>query len=590
MAQAEVAYLDGAEHYLLDVLAREEAHGPHDGRLERHVRDWPSLYHLSPYRWALLDALDLPPGLDVLELGAGCGALTSWLADEARSVVAVEGSAPRADVIRARCAHAANVEVRCADAVTLEGAEDADLVTLVGVLEYAARFGAAAGDGPAEEAALAMLRTARRHVRPNGALVIAIENRLGLKYLQGHPEDHEGRPFVGVEGYWDATSAVTWSRQEIEALVLQAGFDSVEMLLPFPDYKLPQAVVNPDRLEPGLRIAQWITTPFRDPATGLRPGSFEEALALGEFERAGLLADLANSFLVIARRGTGAAGGPRERDWVARHYALDRVPGGRKRLTLDVDGVVRAARVGPPADIGAEAGRIGLRQRVHDAPFVRGVSLARTLLHLPRASRLDALAGMLGEHAAFLRERFGRPDGTLEPSALDATPYNVIVEDETGQRVLIDLEWEVDRQVDLDFVLFRSAYHLVTRWPESLAAEDADAVALAAELVGRALGAPIDAERIEALVDLETTVQRAVSGDDAKQLPRRRPAPPEPSRDGEHTNGHDALDQRLVAAEARAADAEARAVRAELNVEAMRATRAWRAATALWRARALVRR
>ncbi|MBI5106625.1 MAG: class I SAM-dependent methyltransferase, partial [Solirubrobacterales bacterium] len=260
-------YLDGAEGYLLEVFGAVERRGPHDDEVEPLIRDWPSLYHLSPYRWALLDCLDVPAGIDVLELGAGCGAVTTWLAQEGRRVTAVEGSALRAQVIRARCAGLDGVTVRQGDAVTLEGEEDADLVTLIGVLEYAPSFGAAAGRSP-EDAARAMLATARRHVRPDGALVIAIENRLGLKYLAGHAEDHAGQPYVGVEGYHRHSPAITWSRTELVDLVRGAGFDDVEVLLPFPDYKLPQAIVNPAALDPRLRAAQWVPTPWEDPVRG----------------------------------------------------------------------------------------------------------------------------------------------------------------------------------------------------------------------------------------------------------------------------------------------------------------------------------
>ena len=39
-----------------------------------------------------------------------------------------------------------------------------------------------------------------RHLTPGGRIVIAIENRLGLKYLAGCAEDHLGTYFSGIQG------------------------------------------------------------------------------------------------------------------------------------------------------------------------------------------------------------------------------------------------------------------------------------------------------------------------------------------------------------------------------------------------------
>jgi hypothetical protein len=70
-------YLDGAERHLFEALP-----GVVDGRtgseeLQALIHDWPSLYHLTPYRATIFDCLGFARASDgrVLELGAGCGAV-----------------------------------------------------------------------------------------------------------------------------------------------------------------------------------------------------------------------------------------------------------------------------------------------------------------------------------------------------------------------------------------------------------------------------------------------------------------------------------------------------------------------------------
>ena len=48
-----------------------------------------------------------------------------------------------------------------------------------------------------------MLRRIAGHLAPGGKLVIAIENRLGLKYWAGCTEDHVGKYFESLENYPD---------------------------------------------------------------------------------------------------------------------------------------------------------------------------------------------------------------------------------------------------------------------------------------------------------------------------------------------------------------------------------------------------
>jgi len=107
-----VAYLDGAERYLLEALRSSADVGVFSSELRARVKDWASLYHLTPYRSTIMDALGFAnTSARVLELGAGCGAVTRWLGEHFDSVDAVEGSLARARVARERCRDLESVRV-----------------------------------------------------------------------------------------------------------------------------------------------------------------------------------------------------------------------------------------------------------------------------------------------------------------------------------------------------------------------------------------------------------------------------------------------------------------------------------------------
>lgn len=57
----------------------------------------------------------------------------------------------------------------------------------------------------------------------DGRIVIAIENKYGLKYWAGCKEDHTGRYFDGLMGYPEGGSARTFTRQGLQRISVTAG-------------------------------------------------------------------------------------------------------------------------------------------------------------------------------------------------------------------------------------------------------------------------------------------------------------------------------------------------------------------------------
>jgi SAM-dependent methyltransferase len=294
---APFAYSDGdaAEDALLAALAASADRSVASDELRSRIIDWPSRYHLSPDRANLLRHLPWRAGDRVLEIGAGCGAITRFLGETGAQVLAVEGSTRRARTCRLRCAELSNVQVACSDIMRLQAQPRFDVVTLIGVLEYAAVY--VGGATPF----LDLLRHACGFLVPGGRLLIAIENRLGLKYFAGCREDHLNQVFAGIEDHYTNTSVRTFGRRELQSLLHDAGFAHTRFDYPYPDYKLPrvmlsEAAVQAQDFDAAALVRE---TEFEDYG-GARQVVFDEFLALPAIGRNGLLGELSNSFLVLA--------------------------------------------------------------------------------------------------------------------------------------------------------------------------------------------------------------------------------------------------------------------------------------------------
>ncbi len=206
---------------------------------------WPILYHFSPIRKDILDWYPMKEDATVLEIGAGCGAITGVLSKKAKRVVCIELSQKRSMINAYQNQDCDNVEIFVGKYEDIKLDEKFDYITLIGVFEYAAYYTSA------ENPYTTMLEQIKDMLKPDGKLLIAIENRMGLKYLNGANEDHTGRLFDGVYNYANKTGARTFTKNELSQLLSQSGLTKYKFFYPMPDYKLPTSILS-DEFEPNV--------------------------------------------------------------------------------------------------------------------------------------------------------------------------------------------------------------------------------------------------------------------------------------------------------------------------------------------------
>ena len=182
-----------------------------------------------------------------------------------------------------------NLEIMVGNFEDIKLEEKFDYVTLIGVLEYSIYY--ISGDNQFNT----MLKKAKDYLKPNGKLIIAIENKYGLKYFSGAAEDHTGRMFDGIKNYNGIEKVRTFSRNTLEEMLDCAGFGHNEFYYPFPDYKMPTVVYSDDYL-PQHIIKEDVNVCY----DRNRYRFFDERLAYEGICEAGLFQQMANSFLVIS--------------------------------------------------------------------------------------------------------------------------------------------------------------------------------------------------------------------------------------------------------------------------------------------------
>ena len=226
-------YVDGSEEELLDIV-KNHPQSEYNHIIEEK-NSWPILYHLSDIRGNIVDWLPISKNDKVLEIGAGCGAITGTLARKAGRVDCIELSRARSLVNAERNREYDNINIIVGNFQEVEQyiTEEYDYITLIGVLEYAASY--IDSENPYEE----FLNIIKKHLKPNGKIITAIENKYGLKYWAGCKEDHLGTYYSGLEGYVGVNTVRTFSKNGLKELFKKCNITDIEFYYPYPDYKLP---------------------------------------------------------------------------------------------------------------------------------------------------------------------------------------------------------------------------------------------------------------------------------------------------------------------------------------------------------------
>lgn len=274
---------------------------------------WPHLYHLSNIRENILDWYNFNPEGTLLEIGSGCGAVTGLFCKKVRHVTAIELSKRRSMVNVTRNAQYDNLTIMLGNFEDIQIKEKFDYVTLIGVFEYSICY------INSENPFMDMLKRAKSFLKPGGKLIIAIENKYGLKYFAGATEDHSGRNFDGLENYVAVDRVRTFSKGTLEKMLQEAGFGKNQWYYPMPDYKLPREIYSDSRLPVHGSIRGTCTAYDRD-----RYELMDENLCYDSVCEDGLFPQFANSFLIISEEGEHTT---EEQETVSyAKYSRERVP------------------------------------------------------------------------------------------------------------------------------------------------------------------------------------------------------------------------------------------------------------------------
>jgi hypothetical protein len=446
---------------------------------------WSKLYHLSDIRKNVMRPFLRKSFDGILEIGSGCGSVTGILAENAGRIDCVDSSARRCRINALRHQRFSNL--------TVYAGELEQVSLLLGIYSLIILEENASCRITAEK----LKKLCQDHLDSDGELWILAENRLGIQYLAGMPEQLTGEFFSGLEGQ-KAEPPRNCSKQEWMNLLLQSGIDpkNISWFYPYPDCRFTMALYSDSRLPgPGeLNIAD-------NNFDRKRLMLFDERKVQQTFSENGLFSQFSNSFFI---RISGSMDADAEENTpVYVKFSNERSPelslytvitaGNRvEKIAASPEGIGHLKHINRMQTElekiygeNLQINRSRLEKDALELEFVRGKTYEARVNEILRTEGREAAVREIQSYLDLVIPTGGRvpftgtdtgfaqvfgasaasafPAGTesLPVSDIDLIMSNLICDKE--KKILLDYEWTFDFPVPVDFLKFRVLFYFTEK-------------------------------------------------------------------------------------------------------------------------------
>ena len=134
------------------------------------------------------------------------------------------------------------VEVEKQQIKNLNIKEKYDYITLIGTYEYAPII--INGEKPYAN----FLKRLSKHLNENGKILLAVDNRLGIKYYAGAKSKYYSKIFESIESEIRQNKPNLLLKKELEKFIKEAEFENYKFYYPVPDYKNTNSIFTDEFL------------------------------------------------------------------------------------------------------------------------------------------------------------------------------------------------------------------------------------------------------------------------------------------------------------------------------------------------------
>ncbi len=249
-------------------------------------------YHTSKLRENLINWYPFKKDSSVLALSFGAGALIPYLCRNASSVTVLENDEENCSVIKARCAGLSNIRIIQADFMDYPLDERFDYIIAIDYLAGHLK-------NPNENNFMErFLYKSQKNLNEGGKLLMALNNAMGLKYLNGAYCDSKD-----MELFDSLKQPDFFTKGELEDIFRKSGMCFYKFYYPFPDYAFPRSIYTDESLK-SMRFGHHYNDYNLD-----RYSFFDEFKMYRRLQENGIVDRFSNSFFIELSKGSFADNG-----------------------------------------------------------------------------------------------------------------------------------------------------------------------------------------------------------------------------------------------------------------------------------------
>ncbi len=200
------------------------------------------IYHLSTQSQNILNWYPFQKEMKVLEIGGNLGELTGILCEQCHDVTTIEPDLAKARLLAKRHETQENLEVVVGNLENIQLDQKFDIITLIGIIPKMKQL------MNRNCTLIECMQFLETHLTENGKFLIAVDNKFGLRYFAGNPENIFHEKFESLIGYSNRQEKVeTFTKVSLEQMLQTNGY-TTNFYYPLPDYRLPNVIFTDKEL------------------------------------------------------------------------------------------------------------------------------------------------------------------------------------------------------------------------------------------------------------------------------------------------------------------------------------------------------
>ncbi len=174
----------------------------------------------------------------ILQIGASSEELTKMFCKKCKQVTVVE---PEEEKFL-NFSKIENLKILNSKLNNLLLEEKYDIITLIGTMENITEI---AGSNLKLED---IIKKIEKNLKPNGKILLAVDNKFGLRFFAGNPENILHKKFESLIGYNNQPEKIeTFTKTRLERKLKELGYN-INFYYPLPDYRIPNVIFSDRQL------------------------------------------------------------------------------------------------------------------------------------------------------------------------------------------------------------------------------------------------------------------------------------------------------------------------------------------------------